>query len=39
MDTLMRYYLHVDPTTLEDEEWMITWHQLEDIRTREANAK
>lgn len=34
----MRYYLHVDPDTLTDEEWAEMFAQLCDIRTREAKA-
>lgn len=34
----MRYYLHLDPDTLTDEEWAETFAQLIDIREREAKA-
>lgn len=38
MNTLMRYYLHIDPEKLSDEEWAETYAQLENIRKREAQA-
>ncbi len=38
MNTLMRYYLHLDPDTLSDEEWAQTFKQLQDIRLRESKA-
>ena len=37
-DTLLRYYLHIDPDTLSDGEWAQTIAQLADIRKREAEA-
>lgn len=37
-NTLLRYYLHVDPDGLSDEEWAQTIAQLADIRKREAEA-
>lgn len=36
MDTMMQYYLHIDPTALTDEQWAEKWAQLQDIREREA---
>ena len=38
MNTLMRYYLHIDPDSMSDEEWALTFAQLCDIRRREAEA-
>jgi hypothetical protein len=38
MDTMMRYFLHVNPDELSDEEWLITYNQLSDIREKEAEA-
>lgn len=35
----MRYYLHIDPDNLSDEEWAQTFAQLCDIRQREAKAR
>lgn len=35
MDTLMRYHLHLNPDELSDEEWLITFNQLTDIRKKE----
>lgn len=37
-NTLLRYYLNIDPDTLTDEQWAVTLAQLEDIRTRERKA-
>lgn len=34
----MRYYLHIEPEKLSDEEWAETFAQLIDIREREAKA-
>jgi hypothetical protein len=36
MDTLLSYYLHIDPSTLTDEEWAIKIKALEYIRKQEA---
>ncbi len=38
-NTVMRYYLHLDPDTLSDEEWAHTYHYLGEIRKAEAKAK
>lgn len=35
-DNLIRYYLHMDPDKLDDQQWAITIAQLEDIRKRES---
>mgnify|MGYP000262365020 CR=1 FL=1 len=35
IDTLLRYHLHIDPDKLSDEEWAVTFAQLEDIRKQE----
>lgn len=37
MDTLLRYYLHLDPTVLSDEEWAMTIVHLREIRRLENN--
>ena len=37
-NTLLRYYLHIDPDTLTDEQWAVTLAQLEDIRMKERKA-
>jgi hypothetical protein len=37
-DTLLRYYMHVDPRTLSDEEWAWSLRYLIDIRKEEALA-
>nr|DAV88537.1 MAG TPA: hypothetical protein [Caudoviricetes sp.] len=34
----MRYYLHLDPDKLSDEQWAETIAQLADIRKQEAKA-
>ena len=33
---MLRYYLHVDPDTLSDQQWATTIAQLENIRKSEA---
>lgn len=38
MDTLLRYYMHTDPTGLSDEEWAWTIRYLIDIRNGERKA-
>ena len=38
MDTLLRYYMHLDPWTLSDEEWAWTIAYLIDIRKQESKA-
>lgn len=35
MDTLLRYYLHLEPSTLSDEEWAMTIVYLTEIRKLE----
>ena len=35
IDTMLRYYLHIDPDTLDDQRWAETFMQLADIRKRE----
>nr|DAY67546.1 MAG TPA: Protein of unknown function (DUF2540) [Caudoviricetes sp.] len=35
---MLRYYLHIDPDKLSDEEWAQTIAQLADIRKNEAKA-
>ena len=36
IDNVLRYYLHMDPTCLSDEEWAQSYAQLIDIRNKEA---
>lgn len=36
LDTLLRYYLHVNPDTMEDERWAHTLKYLLEIRKLEA---
>lgn len=36
LDTVLRYYLSLDPNTLSDEEWAYTIRYLTDIRKMEA---
>jgi hypothetical protein len=36
IDTVLRYYLHIDPRPLTDEEWAQAYAQLIDIRNKEA---
>lgn len=38
MDTVMQYYLCIDPTQLSDEEWAEKYEQLKEIREKEAKA-
>lgn len=35
IDTMLEYYLHIDPGVLSDEEWAEKFKQLGDIRRRE----
>ncbi|MBO7052203.1 MAG: hypothetical protein J6W24_06015 [Prevotella sp.] len=35
MDTLLRYYMHIDPDTLSDKQWAWTLRYLYDIRKME----
>lgn len=37
VDTMLQYYLHIDPNTLTDEQWAEKFAQLKDIRQREKN--
>jgi hypothetical protein len=34
---MMQYYLGIDPTTLDDNEWAQKFKQLQDIREKEAD--
>lgn len=36
LNTMLRYYLHIDPDMLTDQQWAITIAQLRDIRRKEA---
>ena len=36
VDTMLEYYLHIDPSELTDEEWAEKFKQLADIRKREG---
>lgn len=38
MDTVMRYYLSIDPETLPDEKWAWTYAYLREIRNMEKKA-
>jgi len=38
-NNMIRYYLHMDPGTLTDEQWAETINQLADIRKKEAGIK
>ena len=38
LNTLLRYYMHLDPDTLTDAEWAWTIRYLIDIRKEEAKA-
>ena len=38
IDTMLRYYLHIDPDTLDDTQWAETFMQLADIRKRELQS-
>jgi len=35
IDTMLQYYLGIDPNELTDEEWSIKFKQIVDIRKRE----
>lgn len=39
IDTMLEYYLHIDPSTLSDAQWAEKFMQLADIRKREAMKK
>ena len=36
VDTMLEYYLHIDPSKLTDEEWAEKFAQVADIRKREG---
>ena len=38
LNTLLRYYMNIDPDTLSDEEWAWTIRYLIDIRKEESKA-
>lgn len=38
INTMMEYYLHIDPHTLSDDEWAEKFAQLQNIREGEAKA-
>ena len=38
-DKMLEYYLHIDPSTLTDEEWAEKLAQLADIRKKENGGK
>ena len=38
-DNLIRYYLHMDPSGLSDQQWAETIAQLKHIRQSESNVK
>ena len=38
IDTMLRYYLHIDPDTLDDNQWAEIFMQLADIRKRELQS-
>jgi len=39
MDTMLRYYLHIDPDTLTDQQWAETIKQLQHIRQAESGQR
>lgn len=39
MDTMLEYYLHIDPSTLSDAQWAEKFMQLADIRKRESKKR
>jgi hypothetical protein len=39
MDTMLRYYLHIDPDTLTDQQWAEKIQQLKHIRQTEAGPR
>ncbi len=39
IDVMLRYFLHIDPDTLTDEEWAIQVKSLEWIRKKESGKK
>lgn len=38
MNTMMEYYLGIDPHALSDEEWAMKWKMLQHIRKEEKKA-
>ena len=36
VDTMIEYYLHIDPHKLTDEQWAEKFAQIADIRKRES---
>ncbi|WP_418450187.1 hypothetical protein [Alistipes sp.] len=38
LDAQLRYYMHVDPDSLTDEEWAMRVNELKWIRGKEAEA-
>ena len=36
IDTMLEYYLHIDPSTLSDAQWAEKFMQIADIRKRES---
>lgn len=38
VDTILQYYLHIDPDTLNDEQWANAIAALEELRRQEAKA-
>lgn len=39
IDTMLEYYLHIDPSTLSDAQWAEKFMQISEIRKREAKIK
>lgn len=39
LNTMLRYYLHIDPDTLSDQQWAQTIAQLRHIRQTEAGTR
>ncbi len=39
IDTMLEYYLHIDPERLTDEEWAAKFARLVDIRKKEGGVK
>lgn len=38
INTMLQYYLHIDPDTLDDQRWAEKFMQLADIRKRELHS-
>ena len=36
VNAMLRYYFHLDPDTLTDEQWQARWEELQWIREMEA---